>query len=298
MAKEKTVPTIDPEKELSGDAFSDEEKAFLADAKAEREGKGESTGKGQKGKDDEGKDGKQGLKEGEIKIGDAIFDGPEALGRAYSDLQSVMGRQGSELGELRQTTAELAAEIKLRKETDGKAEKKEVELPDISGLDPMSDPEGYLKGMAAYNTALIQRGLSEGFEQMSTSQQKTQRETKMREDYKEMFKRFRKDHPDATPEQIKELAAFADRRGILQIEDAYSLKNIEERLDKAKKDGRLELVTQLEKAGQLPPSLSSVGGGGEPKLADVDRMSDAQYDVWAEAHPIEAEKALREAPGG
>lgn len=262
---------IEEEKELSGEDYSEsstEESPKSEETKVEAE----STDT-------------PGVEQDKITIGDRSFDSVEDLKKfaeerdtSYTNLQSLNGRQTNELGDLRKTVNELKEMVTPKKE--------EEPLPDYDEYDPEKQKE-YIEYMAAKKAQDI---IEERFQAEKTKNEVNEYESAM----DAMLVDFKTKHPNLGAEDLQQIAAFGDERGISFMEDAYNIMNIQSSDLKANTNNEIDKAKKATEANKIPTTLSNVSSGNESET-DYDSLSPEQ---WSNLSADVRKKALRDATSG
>lgn len=274
---------IDEDKELSREAYDDNERSALGmeSAPEEPDQAVESQEVSQEASSPEVEapgdtDDHDEVKDESIQVGDKQFTGVESLKDSYQNLESLYGKQTNELGELRQEVATMKDKQPAQAET--------VEpSPELDVYDPKTyDSYFDHKVNEAVNTRMKN-------EQAKDTQKQVDRA------YNDMIAKFTTDHPDMSNDEKMEVARFADKRGITFLEDAYQVMQAGDVAQKAKKAGVKEVTEKLQSASQVPTTLSSVAGSPSVTAPDVDRLSERD---WSRLSEDERWKHLQDTPMG
>jgi len=268
--KESRFEFIDTDKELSGEADTPSE-AEEESVEASAESPDDATEQAEEQESEN-----QEVDEvSEVKAGGKQFSTVEALADAYTNLQTLHGKQTNEIGELRQAIEGL-------KVSDQNAEKEESPVPEY---DPYN-----ADSIAEY----VQHVAKQTYQAEAKTQKRKAAEQKMDEAYESMVRQFTKDHPDLSKDELMAVAQFADSRGITFMDDAYTIKMAETTARKAKEEGQAEVTKKLQATASVPPSLSTAGSGKSTTEEDIDNIPASE---WGDIPSKERWEYLRNVPG-
>ena len=211
-----------------------------------------------------------------IQVGDKKFTGVESLKDSYQNLESLYGKQTNELGELRQEVASM-------KENQPKQAEPVQAAPE---LDPY-DPKTY--------DSYFDHKVNEAVNARMKEQQVQNTQKQIDKAYNDMIGQFTKDHPEMSNDDKMAVARFADKRGITFLEDAYQVMQAGDMATKAKNQGAKEVTAKLQNATQVPKTLSSVSGSPSVTAPDIDRLSERE---WSKLSEDERWKHLQATPMG
>lgn len=188
--------------------------------------------------------------DGKVRIGEHEFENVDIALQSFRDLQVLQGRQTTELGELRKKVASVS--------------EPEPEPEEELTYDPYDQDS-----VDTY----IEKKVGGIFKNMSQKAWEAQRVTTTLEKLKE-------GNPKMTDEDWMEVARFGDERGVRRFDDALYLMQKEAVLKEAKESGRKEVLSELAKGGELPPSLANKGTGGGQKrdAAYYENLSQEDWD--------------------
>jgi hypothetical protein len=202
------------------------------------------------------------------KVGDREFSSVDELveyasttDKSYRNLQELNGRQTNELGELRKSIDEIRANTTVQKE--------EPQLPELDPYDPNS--------FAPHISKIVEKQFAE----QRKIQEREINESRMKKSQQDMIDGFIKSHPDMSNEELQAVAKFGDERGIAQIDDAYTLMNLNQERTKAKTEGVKQVTEKLTQADEVPTTLSNATGGNKTAI-DFDAISQADWNKLPE----------------
>ena len=190
---------------------------------------------------------------------------------SFRNLQILEGRQTTELSKRRSEVTDLAEKIT-------QLQPKPEPTPDF-------DWEGVdVYNASQYGKTLLEQSRIAGKESAREEFQVLTDNFAERQKLESTLTDVRKDNPDLTPEDVKALALFGDKRGVRRFDDAFYIKNKDAILKKAKEDGRREVLAELTKGGEIPPVIVNKGtpGGKAHDAAYYDNMSQEDYDALPE----------------
>ncbi len=271
---------IDEDKELSGETYSDSERNALGIEPVTAEAGAEESvvvsDESSPGVETESEgDGADEVESESIQVGEKQFAGVESLKDAYQNLESLYGKQTNEVGD-------------LRRELKGVEDKRVTAAPQKAPpeIDPY-DPNTY----DAYFNHKVSQVVD------SRMKQEQAKETKKQIDraYGDMITKFNKDHPEMSNDEKLAIARFADKRGIMFLEDAYQVMQAGDVATQAKKAGAQEVTEKLQNATQVPKTLSSVSGSPSATSPDIDRMAQREWNNLSDDLRL---KYLQETPSG
>lgn len=188
--------------------------------------------------------------------------------KSYENAQSTIGKQGTELGELR-------AKVKAQ------PEEKPVEEPE-----PEFDP--YDKESLETH---VERKVREAMEAKEAKRKADEEAARAEEDRLKMVGNFIQTHQDELSEdKMKEVATFARDNKIYDLEHAYLVMNANNKTH-SKPESKSELGKQV---NELPNTLTDVGAGGKEEKT----LADVSQDEWGSTPEEQRKAALRNAPSG
>jgi len=189
---------------------------------------------------------------------------------SYKSAQSMIGRQATEIGDLRKATQEPPKE----------------EKPE----EPFDEYDPYDEENAKY---FQQKWARDAVEDKNIEDSKAQAEVDAKESELKMIGKFVENHSEGTDnplngDQLKEVAQFARDNGIQHLEHAYTVMYTGKETHSRSQDTGQNRGKQI---SELPNTLSDTGGGGkkEKKYADMSQSE------WSNTSREEREQALRDA---
>lgn len=183
--------------------------------------------------------------------------------KSYEHAQTTIGKQGSELGEIRKTLEELKPKAEEKPEKEPYTEYDEL------------DPEN-----VKYFTKKWAR---EENERIRKEEEDRRAAENAEEDHLKMISRFVKNHEDLDREEAKDVAAFARNNGIFDLEHAYIVMN-------ANKSPEEVAATPPPNIKDIPPTLTGSGTGGNAERT-ADDFTQSEWDGLTNE---EREQYLRE----
>jgi len=187
------------------------------------------------------------------------FDSEESFVKSYDSAQSMIGKQATEIGDLRKTTE------------DPVKEKPEVEF------DPYD--EGNLNGH-------IEKRVHDAIEAQKKADNAHDAEIKTEADRLSMIGKFVESHKSLSKTELETVAQFAVDNGIKQLEHAWTIMdNNKPQAEAQKASGRGKNINDL------PTTIADVGSGGKKEK----KYSEASRQEWSSLSASEREDALRNA---
>jgi len=194
------------------------------------------------------------------------FASEEKAIESYDSAQSLIGKQGTELGELRKVKPAPAEE------------KKE---------EPYDKYDPYDEDNAKY---FQQKWAQEAVEKRETEKKANDSKVKAEEDRLEMIGDFIKNHPDKSKADLEKVAQFAYKNGIYNLEHADTVMNANESHSK-ETDKVPNGKKKSEQIKEQVDTLTDTGGGGKPEP----KYADKTQSEWGNIPKEEREQALRDA---
>lgn len=168
--------------------------------------------------------------------------------KSFENAQSMIGKQATEIGELRQKTTQ----------------EKPVDEPE-----PEFDP--YDKGNLETH---VERKVREALEKATQEREANQAKAKAEEDRLKMVGKFIEAHKDELDQaKLEAVAIYARDNGIRDLEDAYIVMNAKKPRSEKKPES-----TKAKDIKDLPNTLTDVGAAGK-KGDDVGAMSQEEYNA-------------------
>lgn len=186
--------------------------------------------------------------------------------KSYEHAQSTIGKQASELGDLR----------KLKDET-AQAKPDKQEQPKYTEYDAY-DPDNVKWHQ--------EKWAREAVEQREKEQAQLAQEQKQVEDRNTMIASFVSKHRDLSDAEMEDVAKFARDRRIYDLEDAYAVMKIQTQSDDTGTDG---VKSQKSSISDLPQTLKDTGAGND---REVD-AEDISNDDWGNLPKADRMKRLR-----
>lgn len=191
------------------------------------------------------------------------FKSLEAMVESYKNAQATIGKQGTELGELRKKV-----------EAPPKVEKPEEEP--YSEYDPY-DPEN----VKYFN----EKWAREALQKQKDEDAKAEADRKAEEQRLKMISSFVETHSDLSEQETIKVAEYARDNGIANLNHAYIVMNAE-KPHSSEKD-KSNLGQQIK---DLPKTLTDTGTGGEREVS----VSELSQDAWDNMPKAERERLLRQ----
>lgn len=215
------------------------------------------------------------------KVGDREFSTVDELvefagerDKSYQNAQQLIGRQGSELGELRQSVDKLSENLQSPQD----------ETPEVQ-FDPY-DAESVKTYFNQERKKIVADVMGEV--------DKKERERKETEARSMEVKQFIKAHPDLNDDDLSAIAKYGDERGVLRFEDAYRLKRYEDMESRLKESESQKEAAKKEEASKAPQTLAGVGGSNKGDI-DFDNLTAKE---WNKLPSDVRKKALMDSPPG
>ena len=200
------------------------------------------------------------------------FASEEEFVKSYDSAQSLIGTQGTELGELRKLKEAPAKEEAPKKE-------------------PYDKYDPYDEDNARY---FQQKWVKEAIEKQKTEEDAATQAATKEEARLKMVGKFIENHTGGdnplTEDKMKEVATFARDRGIYDLQDAFLVMNAKNETH-SESNAKSELGKQV---NELPKTLTDTGSSGKADHTVADLSQDEYEKLPAETR----EDALRNAPGG
>ena len=215
------------------------------------------------------------------KVGDREFSTVDKLiefagerDKSYQNAQQLIGRQGSELGELRQSVDKLSESLQSPQD----------ETPEVQ-FDPYD-----AESVKSYLDQERKKIVADVMGQVD----KKERERKQSEAMSIEVMDFIQNHPDLGDDDLNAIAKYGDERGVLRFEDAYRLKRYEEMEAKVKGIESQKEAAKKEEATKAPQTRAGVGGSNKGDI-DFDNLTAKEWNNLSEDV---RQKALMEATPG
>lgn len=210
-------------------------------------------------------------------VGEQKFDSVDDLtkfaeekDKSYQNAQQLIGRQGNELGELRNAIEQLNENL----------QPKQAEAP-VPELDPYDSDS--VKQYLSYEKGKIKEEIMETLDKKRRAENV---QTARRMD----VENFIVGHPDVSEDDLSQIAKYGDGRGVNRFEDAYRLmqyEKIQKKLDDIETQKQTGKVAD---ASNVPNTLSGVSGGNREDI-DYDSISPEE---WAKLPDDVRKRALME----
>jgi len=244
MSENSEFTYIDEEKELSGDKPQDTPEENEVEAQAAEETTKEEVPA--------------------YKVGEHEFDSVDKLisfaserDKSYQNAQQLIGRQGTELGDLRQSVDKLSESLQSPQDDD----------PEVQ-LDPYDGDS--IKAYLDKERKMI-------FSDVMGEIDKKERERKETEARSAEVQQFMKSNPNLNDEDLSAIAKYGDERGVLRFEDAYKLKRYKEMESKIKDIESQKDAAKKEDVSNAPQTLAGIGGSNKGDI-DYDNLSAQEWN--------------------
>ena len=215
--------------------------------------------------------------DGSVTYGKTKYKSMDDVFKSVENLQSLYGRQTTELGDLRKTKSEFD---KLREQQallSNNDEEVSIADDDYDVYDP-SSVKTFIKSEATN----IAKNMFDRWTE----------DNKVKSSFKNKVVQLKEENPAITDEQWMDIARFGDENGIANIEHAFLILKHQNKVSEAKSEGRKEVLSELGKVADIPQSLSGTGGSSKTGKIDFDSLT---LDEWGKLPDDVKERALLEA---
>jgi|1_EtaG_2_1085319.scaffolds.fasta_scaffold01017_7 hypothetical protein len=262
MSEDNSFKYIDEEKELGVDETQNTPEENVEEAQATEETTNEEDPSSLK------------VGEHEFESVDELINFASERDKSYQNAQQLIGRQGTELGDLRQSVDKLSENLQSPQD----------ETPDVQ-FDPYDSDS-----VKAYLDQEREKIVADVMGQVD----KKERERKETEARSMEVQQFIKANPKLNDNDLSAIAKYGDERGVLRFEDAYKLKRYEEMAKEFEDIKSQKEATKKEEASNAPQTLAGIGGSNKGDI-DYDNLSPQE---WNKLPSDVREKALMEASPG